>query len=377
MPFRGIWRESGRWSRGRLLLVAASITCITVALGLAAQIGWFFRTSSVHGAALIDRERQVIGAARLNARACQGSVGNAGRVLASGSTSEGLLEIPALGLVAPVLQGTGEEVLNDAVGHVPASAWPGTSGTSVLAAHDVTWFSRINRLSAGDQIRYVTPCRTFAYQVSSHQIVRAGSPVYNTVAGRIVLDTCYPLDALYITDLRYLVYADLVETTPTAPMPLPAAAPAPLTVHAPAALAAQGLGLEQNEAPLGTLTVSGSPSPGWRQTSAPLQDEAAALTAYFGVIRSAEQGERGWWSDLAPSVPQSAAEGIWGGQITTYGTRLGITLRVTGSQVLGAQLTATITAAGSARPGTYDLTVTETVTGQHRLVVSGFTMRAG
>jgi LPXTG-site transpeptidase (sortase) family protein len=276
-----------------------------------------------------------------------------------------------------VLQGTSDDVLNAAVGHVPASLWPGTSGTTILAAHDVTWFSRIDRLGTGDQIRYVTPCRTFLYQVTSHQVVQAGSPVYNTVAGRIVLDTRYPLDALYITSLRYLVYADLVETAPTAPMHVPAAAPPPLTVPAPAALSAQGLGLEQNDAPLGYAHL------GWLAVARVASDECAApgrggrAHRVFRHHRSAGQDEQGWWRDLAPSVPQSAAEGIWGGQITSYDTRLRITLRVMGHRVLGAQLTAAISTAGSWRPGTYDLTVTETVTGQHRLVVSGVTMRAG
>jgi hypothetical protein len=101
VPFGGIGRGSGRWSRGRLLLVAASIMCIVAALAVAGQIGWFFRASSVRGGALIDRERQVIDAAGRSARACQGSVGDAGRVLTPGSTPDGLLEIPRSGWWLP------------------------------------------------------------------------------------------------------------------------------------------------------------------------------------------------------------------------------------------------------------------------------------
>jgi sortase A len=217
------------------------------------------------------------------------------------------------------------------------------------------------------------PCRTFTYRIMSHRVVAAGSPIDNTTTASIVLDTCYPLDALYLSESRYLVYADLIKTSPTSPIPAPHASPSPLTVPAPQALIAEGLGLEQNEAPLGRLTFSGSPSSGWRQTSAPLQTETSVLTAYFGLVRSAEQANRNWWADLAPSVPGSYAAGIWGGQITGYDTPLDITLRVQGSRVLGATLTAEVASAGSRQPGTYHLAVTETVSGDE-LLVSGFTM---
>jgi sortase A len=216
------------------------------------------------------------------------------------------------------------------------------------------------------------PCRTFVYRVTAHRIVYAGYPVYST-PGRIVLETCYPLDALYLTGSRYLVYADLIGTSPTSPVPAPPAIPAPLTVPAPKALAEQGLSLRQNEAPLGVLGLAGSPSPGWRQTSAPLQAEASALTAYFAIIRSAGQGERSWWADLAPSVPVSAAADLWDGEITAYDTPLDIRLRLRGDRVLGATLTAVVSTAGSWQPGIYRLTVTETVRGTE-LLVSRFTM---
>ena len=276
-----------------------------------------------------------------------------------------------------MLEGTGDATLNDAVGHVPASVWPGRTGTSVFSAHNVTWFSRIDRLKPGDEIRYVTPCRTYTYRVTSHRVVPTGYPVYNTAAPSIVLDTCYPLDALYLTSTRYLVYATLATTSQASASHTPRPGSAHLTIPAPKALAAQGLGLDQNEGPLGILRLEGSPSPGWRQTNAPLEAEAAALTAYFGVIRSAEQGERTWWADLAPSVPVSAAAGLWRGGITGYDTPIDVTLRVQGDQALGATLTAVLTTSGSPHPGTYYLIVTETVTDGRTLIVTAFTMRPG
>ncbi len=372
MPFIRIRRERGERQAARLALVTVSIALIGAGLVLAGQMAWFLLSSSVHGAALVQRERRAISVSRHVAQGCQ-SPAPGHRARAAEGMPRGLLEIPVLGLVAPVLQGTGDAVLNDAVGHVAASAWPGQPGTSVLAAHDVTWFSGIGRLRPGDEIRYVVPCHVFTYQVTFHRIVHAGYPVYSTTTGRIVLDTCYPLDALYATGSRYLVYAGIVRAPAAPPMPASPAGPAPLTVPAPRALAAEGLSLQQNGAPLGVLSLAGSPSPGWRQSNAPLQAEAAALEAYFGIVRSAGRGERNWWADLAPSVPVPG--GLWDGEITAYHTPLSVMLRVRRDRVLGATLTATVSSAGSWQPGIYSLTVTETVT-RGELLVSSFTARS-
>jgi LPXTG-site transpeptidase (sortase) family protein len=264
-------------------------------------------------------------------------------------------------MVAPVLQGTGDSVLSDAVGHDPASAWPGQAGTSVFSAHDVTWFSHIGRLKPGNEIRYVTPCRTYTYKVTSHAIVAAGSPVYSSGTARLVLDTCYPPDALYVTSTRYLVYADLTGSAPThARAAVPKGWPVP-AVPAPERLAAQGLDLAHNWVPLGTLRLAGSPSRAWTQSSAPLQFQAVALAEYFGIIRSAAQEKRAWWADLAPSVPTSAAGPLWGGRIDSYDSHLMSTLRAAGTRPVSVTLTAMVTVTGPNGHGSYKLTITETV----------------
>jgi LPXTG-site transpeptidase (sortase) family protein len=357
---------------------------------IAAQVDWLPHGSLVHGA-LVHQERRVIAAVTVHPIACQASAGRAGPAhpargtpaksaatqsrpaSGSGPGPRGLLEAPAVSLVAPVQEGASDALLSDAVGHIPASAWPGRPGTSVFAAHDVTWFSYIDRLQAGDEIRYVTPCRTYTYRVTAHRVVPAGSPVYNTATPSIVLDTRYPLNALYLTSTRYLVYGTLATISPTSLSRTRPLGSPQFTVPVPAALAAQGLATGQNSGSLGALLIAGSPSWGWHQTSAPLEAEAAALTAYFGMIHSAEQGQRTWWADLAPSVPVSAAAGLWGNGIKRYGAPIDVILRLQGNRTLGAVLTTALTT-GDARPGMYDLTVAETVTGRH-LIVSKFTLK--
>lgn len=352
----------------QVLLAEAGIIAIGMGIGIVVQIGAFYHHSSTAGRDLVSQERREIARVAVSSLVCQGPLGAAGsgspRQTAAGPGGRGpygLLEVPALGMVAPVLQGTDDSVLSDAVGHDPASAWPGQAGTSVLSAHDVTWFSRIGKLKPGDVIRYVTPCRTYTYKMTSHAIVEAGTPVYNTRTARLLLDTCYPFDALFLTSTRYLVYADLIASAPTR---VKAAVPGkwpPPAVPAPAPLAAQGLGLAHNPAPLGRLRLTGSPARAWIQSSAPLHLEAAALAEYFGLVRSAAQEKRTWWADLAPSVPTRAAGPLWGGRIQSYDSKLLIKLHVTGARPVSAMLTAMVTVTGPNGPGGYRLTVTETV----------------
>jgi sortase A len=372
-----------RWPRPNARLVVAGAGALSVCAGtaIAAQLGVFFFHSARAGGDLIGQERKAIAGVAKSPSACQDARGGtAGSAAASpaaqgsslaqpgGQQPDGLLEAPALGLVAPVLQGTSDSVLDDAVGHDPASVWPGEQGTSVLSAHDVTWFSRIGQLKPGDEIRYVTPCRTATYKVTSHAIVKAGTPVYDTGAARLVLDTCYPLDALYLTSTRYLLYASLVGTAPTHAMtaaPQTWQAPA---VPAPPALAAQGLTLATNSAPLGELRLLGSPARAWAQSSAPLDFESAALAAYFGIVRSAAQEKTAWWADLAPAVPAAEAGALWGGELASYRSLLSVTLQVAGTRAVAATLDATVTVSGPEGASSYDLSVSEAVRGGKLLV---------
>jgi sortase A len=361
MPHRHRKGQSRRRYRpnGRVVLAGVSVLSICAGIACVAQIGAFRFHSSVAGHALVRRELKAIAAVSGHPAACQASPGRTPD--AGAGELGGLLLAPSLGLAAPVLQGTSDSVLSDAVGHDPASVWPGQQDTSVLSAHDVTWFSHLDELKPGNKVRYVTPCWTYTYTVTSHVVVTAGSPVYNTGTARLVLETCYPLDALYITSSRYLVYASLISSTLThAKAAVPGTWPVP-AVTAPARLAAQGLGLTQNPAPLGTLRLTGSPSRAWTQSSAPLQFEAAALAEYFGAARSASQEERAWWADLAPSVPVSAAGALWNGRISAYDSPLEITLRASGTRSVAATLAATVTVTGPDGTGPYDLVVDETV----------------
>jgi sortase A len=291
----------------------------------------------------------------------------------------GVLEIPALRLTAPVEEGTTDATLAVAVGHDGTSVWPGTAGTAVLLAHDVSYFVHLDQLQPGDKLVYRTACTTVAYTVTGQQVVQQGTPVPGSSSPTLVLDTCYPPNALFFTTQRLLVTA--TETSDTAAGAAPAAgagvtAPAQgqasYTVPAPPALVAQGLTLQQNEAPMGTMTLSGDTSPGWEQSPGPLALEAAALEAYFGGIDSAEQGQTAWWAAIAqpgvaPPVP------LRGGEITGHTSPLDVTITSTGGSPSSVALTTTVTVSGGAAPGTYAESVTEPVQGS-TVLIGGWSM---
>jgi LPXTG-site transpeptidase (sortase) family protein len=301
----------------------------------------------------------------------------------------GVLSIPALGLEAPVEEGTDDAELDVAAGHAPASVWPGTAGSSVLLAHDVSYFVHLGSLKPGDLITYRNQCSTVSFQVTGQQVVAAGSPVYNSTTPTLVLDTCWPTNALFYTSQRLLVSAAEVPNapTPTATVPTglrpvprlstgfrtvaptttlppltnPAASSVSYTTPAPPDLVAQGLTLTQNEAPMGTLTLGGDTSPGFEESPGPLSLTGASLEAYFGGIHASEQNRPDWWAAIAPGAAMPAP--LVGGEITGHDAPLDVAIDSVGGTPATVTLSTEITVSGGPAPGEYDQAVTLGVAG--------------
>jgi sortase A len=341
-----------------------------VAVGLYLVVGVVSFEWNYHhvGHQLAAQEHAVIAKTRSSPAACSKGDGPVSDV--DGVQVHGTLEASSIGLDAPVVEGTDDAQLAVAVGHDPASVWPSSQGTVVLSAHDVTWFSRIGQLGAGSELDFVSPCVTYRYTVTGTSVVKAGSPVQNGPGSRLVLVSCYPFTALYLTPNRYLVEANLVKVTDAVYHPATTASYSVPTVPAPAPLLAQGLGLATNNAPLGTLTVLGTPSPAWQQSANPLDVHEALLALYFGALRAAEQQQEAWWSDLAPGVPWSAAGGLWGATITGNDASVDAVFDVAGDEVTALSLTSSPVIAGGRTPGRFSLTVTASIEHGDLLITS-------
>ncbi len=282
---------------------------------------------------------------------------------ASATTSDpvkGLLEIPKLGVVAPVENGTGDAQLDVAVGHDPSSVWPGTAGNAVFEAHDVSYFVGLSSLNAGDQVLFVAPCATYTFEVTGHSVVKEGSPVYNTPTPTLTMVTCWPTDALWFTPDRYLVTASEVSQSAVGGGGQAyVATSAPPSVPVPAQLAAQGVTLATYSLPMGTFTLAGTPDPAWAQTTNPLLALNSGVEAFIAAVRALVEDHLDWWNDLAPGV--QAPSVLLGGTNPTYLSSLDVTVTAVGSQVTGITLTNTISESAGKAPGHYAETVDEVV----------------
>ena len=121
------------------------------------------------------------------------------------------IEIPALKVDAPVVQGDGWDELKKGVGQHVGSSDPGESGNVVLSAHDDVYgelFRQLDKLQQGDQVMLYTEQRQYLYVVDRTEIVEptAVEVMASTGAPTVTLISCYP----YLVDKqRIVVFARL------------------------------------------------------------------------------------------------------------------------------------------------------------------------
>ena len=104
------------------------------------------------------------------------------------------IEIPKINLIAPIAEGTSQEVMLEYVGHFEGtSQWEGNIG---LAAHNrgypINYFSKLKELRRGDKIIYKTKFGTKVYSVNFIKIIEDidWSYLEKTKENKITLITC-------------------------------------------------------------------------------------------------------------------------------------------------------------------------------------------
>ncbi len=123
------------------------------------------------------------------------------------------IQIPAINVDAPVVQGDGEEQLKKGVGQYLLSPNPGEPGNIVLSAHNDIYgqiFRDLDKLQPGDEIILFTSTQTFVYVVQQTQIVEPTQVevMADTPEPIVTLISCYP----YMVDThRIAVIASLQE----------------------------------------------------------------------------------------------------------------------------------------------------------------------
>jgi sortase A len=121
------------------------------------------------------------------------------------------IQIPALKIDAPVVQGDGWEQLKKGVGQNVGSANPGQSGNMILSAHNDVYgelFRNLDKLAPGDQVVLYTQQRQYVYVVDRTAVVEptAVEVMASTGSPTVTLISCYP----YLVDKqRIVVFARL------------------------------------------------------------------------------------------------------------------------------------------------------------------------
>ena len=121
------------------------------------------------------------------------------------------IQIPALNVNAPIVQGDGWEQLKKGVGQHIGSPNPGDVGNMVFSAHNDVYgeiFRYLDQLQPGDEILVFTQQRQYTYVVSGTQIVEPTQVevMAATSDPTTTLISCYP----YLKDKqRIVVFANL------------------------------------------------------------------------------------------------------------------------------------------------------------------------
>ncbi|HMU94366.1 MAG TPA: class D sortase [Anaerolineales bacterium] len=121
------------------------------------------------------------------------------------------LQIPALNIDAPIVQGDGWEQLKKGVGQNIGSSNPGQDGNVVLSAHNDVYgeiFRYLDRLAPGDQVIVYTQQRQYTYIVDRTILVEptAVEVMASTGTPTVTLISCYPY---LVNKQRIVVFARL------------------------------------------------------------------------------------------------------------------------------------------------------------------------
>jgi sortase A len=117
------------------------------------------------------------------------------------------IQIPAITIDAPVVQGDGWEQLKKGVGqNLASSVNPGQNGNIVLSAHNDVYgelFRYLDKLTAGDEVILYTQQRQYVYVVDRTAIVEptAVEVMASTGSPTVTLISCYP----YLKDKQRIV----------------------------------------------------------------------------------------------------------------------------------------------------------------------------
>lgn len=125
------------------------------------------------------------------------------------------LEAPTIRLSATVIEGSTDEMLARAAGHIEGTALPGERGNVGIAGHRDTTFRTVQQLRVGDPLRLTTQWGHYEYRVVRTFIVAPEDVqvLDPTEAPVLTLVTCYPFTFIGHAPKRYIIRAELIASS--------------------------------------------------------------------------------------------------------------------------------------------------------------------
>jgi sortase A len=123
----------------------------------------------------------------------------------------GRLEISAIGLKVPIVEGYDPESLRAGVGHITGSAQPGGLGNMALAGHRDTFFRPLRNIRRGMKMSVYAKDGRYEYLVDSTTIVKPEDVRVLAIHEKpeLTLITCYPFEYVGSAPNRFIVRAHL------------------------------------------------------------------------------------------------------------------------------------------------------------------------
>jgi len=121
----------------------------------------------------------------------------------------GRLEIDRIGVSVIIAEGTEDETLRRAVGHVTGTALPGEMGNVAIAGHRDTFFRALRNIRLNDEVTVTTPTASYKYKVDSMEVVAPSETEVLAASNESILTlvTCYPFYFVGPAPKRFIVRA--------------------------------------------------------------------------------------------------------------------------------------------------------------------------
>jgi sortase A len=128
----------------------------------------------------------------------------------------GEMQVPALHLTVPVIEGDSTASLLRGVGHIRGTVLPGGLGTVGLAGHRDTFLRKIAGIKPHMMIEVSRGDQRYRYIVDSMKIVHPEDVQILETADtpELVVVTCYPFHYIGAAPLRFIVTAHLLSLMP-------------------------------------------------------------------------------------------------------------------------------------------------------------------